>query len=121
MKDYVCKRLFGNPWEVMIHMKQETALPPVDFSQQEPFIRQMKEKNDIFAHALLTMLPISAVSFAVYLIRGYVKLEVSLIYLILPAALGGLLGAYLLKKIKFKIVRLLFIGLVIYSGFTMIF
>lgn len=83
--------------------------------------RQHTEKNDIFAHALLTMLPISAVSFAVYLIRGYVKLEVSLIYLILPAALGGLLGAYLLKKIKFKIVRLLFIGLVIYSGFTMIF
>ena len=82
---------------------------------------QHAEKNDVFAHALLTMLPISAVSFATYLLRGYVKLEVSLVYLILPAALGGFLGAYLLKKIKFKIVRLLFIALVIYSGFTMIF
>lgn len=82
---------------------------------------QDTEKNDIFAHALLTMLPISAVSFTVYLLRGYVKLDMSLVYLILPSALGGLLGAYLLKRIKFKIVRLLFVGLVIYSGFTMLF
>ena len=82
---------------------------------------QHAEKNDVFAHALLTMLPISAVSFTVYLLRGYVKLDMSLVYLILPAALGGLLGAYLLKRIKFKIVRLLFVGLVIYSGFTMLF
>ena len=79
------------------------------------------EKNDIFAHALLTMLPVSAVSFVVYIIRGYVSLDVSLAYLIAPAILGGVSGAYLLKKINFKIVKLLFTALVIYSGFAMLF
>ena len=79
------------------------------------------EKNDVFAHALLTMLPISVLSFVIYLLRGYVKLDVSLIYLVLPAALGGILGAFLLKRIKFNLVKLLFIALVIYSGVTMLF
>lgn len=79
------------------------------------------EKNDIFAHALLTMLPVSAVSFVVYIIRGYVSLDASLAYLIVPAILGGVSGAYLLKKINFKIVKLLFTALVIYSGFAMLF
>ena len=82
---------------------------------------QETEKNDIFAHALLTMLPISAVSFVIYIIQGYVSLEASLAYLIIPAILGGVCGAYLLKKINFRIVKLLFTALVIYSGFTMLF
>ena len=79
------------------------------------------DKNSIFANALITMLPISIVSFIIYFLRGYVALEVNLAYLIAPAILGGIGGAFLLKKINFKIVKILFTALVIYSGFTMLF
>ena len=78
-------------------------------------------KNSIFANALITMLPISAVSFVIYLARGYVKISPDLIYLIIPAAAGGIIGSLLLKRIKFKFVKLFFCAIVIYSGITMLF
>ena len=79
------------------------------------------DKNDVFAHALLTMLPVSLVSFIIYACRGYLSVDSSLFYLALPAIVGGAGGAYLLTKIKFKVVRFIFIGLVIYSGLSMLF
>ena len=78
-------------------------------------------KNSIFANALITMLPISAVSFAIYLARGYVELNWDLVYLTFPALIGGVIGSLLLKKVKFKFVKLFFCAIVIYSGITMLF
>ena len=79
------------------------------------------DQNSIFANALITMLPISAVSFGVYLARGYVKLDTGLLYLVAPAVIGGLMGSFLLKKLKFKFIKLGFCALVIYSGASMLF
>lgn len=78
------------------------------------------DKNSIFANALITMIPISLLSFAIYLARGYVKLEWDLFYLTLPALIGGALGALLLKKINFKLTKLIFCAVVIWSGVSML-
>jgi len=66
------------------------------------------------------MLPISAISAAMYGMRGAVDLR-ELDILILPAIAGGLIGALVLDKINTKWLRLLFAAIIIYSGLTMLF
>lgn len=78
------------------------------------------DKNRIFSAALLTMLPISAISLAIYLSRDYLPSDPKLLWLTIPAALGGACGAILLKKVRFGLIRLLFTAVVIYSGISML-
>ena len=66
------------------------------------------------------MLPISMVSLILYLKRGYITFENGLFSLFPSAIIGGLLGAFLLTKLKLKTVKLLFSILVTISGFLMI-
>ena len=80
-----------------------------------------KKENGVFANAVATMLPISVVSLIFYLVKGYIKIDTSLLSLFPSALLGGILGAFLLTKIKFKIVKIIFSVLVIVSGISMIF
>ena len=80
-----------------------------------------EDKNEIFSNAVATMLPISIFSFLLYLARGYFPLDASMLSLLPAAALGGALGAYLLTKLKFKLVKVAFAILVIISGISMIF
>lgn len=79
-----------------------------------------ENKNDIFANAVATILPISVLSLVLYIANGYIRLNSDFYSLLLPALIGGTLGAYLLTKIKFKIVKVLFAVLVIISGVSMI-
>ena len=79
-----------------------------------------KSKNEVFANAVATMLPISMVSLILYLKRGYITFENGLFSLFPSALIGGLLGALLLTKLKLKTVKLLFSILVTISGFFMI-
>ena len=79
-----------------------------------------KSKNEVFANAVATMLPISMVSLILYLKRGYITFENGLFSLFPSALIGGLLGALLLTKLKLKTVKLLFSILVTISGFLMI-
>ena len=78
------------------------------------------EKNKIFANALATMLPISVLSLVLYITKGHLKLTDRLIYLIPSAIVGGILGAFLLTKLKFRFVKIIFAILVIVSGFSML-
>ena len=80
-----------------------------------------ENKNDIFANAVATMLPVSIFSFAAYLIKGYFPLDSSILSLLPAAIIGGVVGAILLTKIKFKILKIVFSILVIISGIMMIF
>lgn len=80
-----------------------------------------KKENGVFANAVATMLPISIVSFIFYLARGYIKLDHSLLSLLPSAAIGGVLGAFLLTRLNFKTVKTVFSVLVIVSGFMMVF
>ncbi len=75
--------------------------------------------NDIFANAVATMLPICAVSLIIYLKRGYATGTYAV--KMLPTAIaGGAIGAYLLTRLKFKIIKTVFALLVTVSGAMMI-
>lgn len=81
----------------------------------------IKDRNVIFANALVTMLPISLVSSIIYFAKGHIALDGSMAYFMIPALLGGACGALLLKKLSFKTVKILFTAIVIYSGASMLF
>lgn len=65
-----------------------------------PLLRlfELADDRELFASAVAVMLPISLVSFAVYLLNGAVNLGQALPYCIGGLA-GGLLGGLLYKKI----------------------
>ena len=77
------------------------------------------DKRDVFANAIATMLPITAVSVISYASRGTLKTEGAAVY-IFPAVIGGLCGAWLLSKLRFETVRKLFSFIVILSGIVML-
>lgn len=73
------------------------------------------DPKDAFANTVAAILPMSAVSAVGYIQRGILPLEKILIYII-PAVCGGLLGAYLLDKLKIQWIKKAFALLVIYAG-----
>lgn len=79
-----------------------------------------KRGNGVFVNAVATMLPLSALSFTVYLLKGYIQPDTSFITLIPTALIGGFLGAFLLTKLHLKIVKTIFSILVIICGTMMI-
>lgn len=82
---------------------------------------KQKEENGVFANAVATMLPVSVFSFSLYCFKGIFKPDIAFFSLLPQALIGGVLGAFLLTKIKFKWVKIIFSALVIVSGFMMIF
>ena len=75
--------------------------------------------KDILATVVACVIPMSVISAAVYMING--KIICSQLPVYLPAALiGGLTGAFLLDKLKFKIIKKIFAALIIYAGIRMI-
>ena len=79
-----------------------------------------KKENGVFANAVATMLPISIISIFGYLSKGYVTLNKDLLSILPSAFAGGILGAFLLSKLKLKTVKTVFAILVTFSGFLMI-
>ena len=81
---------------------------------------RLSDRRDAFANALAIMLPISAISAAVYAMRGAIDSR-ELDILIIPAIAGGLIGALVLDKINVTWLRLIFAVIIVYSGLTMLF
>ena len=81
---------------------------------------EKKSENGVFANAVATMLPISAASLFLYLFKGYIYFNNTLLSLLPSALIGGILGAFLLTKLKLKIVKLIFSILITVSGLMMI-
>ena len=73
----------------------------------------------VFANALATMLPISAVSAVTYALRGNLSISGASSYVV-PAVLGGLFGAWLLDHLHGGTLRLIFSILMILSGILII-
>ena len=67
------------------------------------------------------MLPVSAVSALRYRLAGVDPLPRSLLPLLLPAAAGGLLGAFLLERTSPHRLRRLFAAVILVSGIRMLF
>ncbi len=76
-------------------------------------------ERDVFANALAVMLPVSLVSVFSYILSGRMPSESLSVYVI-PAAVGGLIGALILDKIKLTLIKKLFALIVVWSGVYMI-
>lgn len=78
------------------------------------------ERKLAHANAVAVIFPITLVSAINYLLRGYVNLEQSLIYL--PSGiLGAFVGTYIMKKISPKSIKKIFALFMIWAGWRMIF
>ncbi len=77
------------------------------------------DPKDSFATAIASILPMSVVSAGFYLKGGSFALSDVLIY-ILPAVVGGIMGALLLCRIKADLLKKVFACLVIYAGVSLI-
>ena len=78
------------------------------------------ERRDILATALTVMLPVSAISCVFYWLGGVRPEPTLLLLLILPAAVGGYLGAKLLGKLSDRFLKKLFAALVVVAGIRML-
>lgn len=76
------------------------------------------DARDVFAGAICVILPFTVFSAACYLYARNEILGESIGYL-LPAALGGLAGGFLLGKLKLRITKKIFAALLILSGALM--
>ena len=78
------------------------------------------EKKKVFAQTVLITASFALVSAVIYQLKGNLPFESALRY-VAPSALGGALGAYLLAKLKLKLVKRFFALTVILGGLIMIF
>ena len=81
--------------------------------------KRLQRKNDAFCIALCVMLPISALSFFIYALRGHISTDGFGIF-ILPAIAGGILGGFLLGHLGSSLVKKLFAALMVISGILLI-
>lgn len=98
-----------------------TLLPLLPFPTGLGLSRQgLTDSRDLLVTSLCVMLPVTALSATLYWMGGK-STDLNLAPLILiPAALGGLLGGYLLGKIPRNLLKKLFGLLVAVSGIRML-
>lgn len=77
------------------------------------------DSRDVFATSVAAVLPISAVSTVMYLIRTDVSLTAMKPY-VLPALVGGALGALLLDRLQTFWIKKIFALLIIWSGVSLV-
>lgn len=77
------------------------------------------QRRDVFANALLLMLPLSAISAVNYSLRGLADSR-ELGILVLPAVAGGLCGALILDRINADWLKFIFSCIILYSGISML-
>ena len=80
---------------------------------------QNADSRDVYANVIAVVLPLSAVSLILYLVRGMVE-SVGFGMYVVPAIIGGVLGGLLLQRINTTLLKKAFAILVIYSGVSMI-
>jgi uncharacterized membrane protein YfcA len=76
------------------------------------------DKKECHATSIFTILPLSIISSAVYMIRGDVKINDALIFIPF-GIIGAIIGAKFLKKIKITYLRFAFALILLYSGVRM--
>ena len=75
--------------------------------------------KDVFANVVAAMLPMTAVSAVIYALRGNLDLKQSAPFL-LPAVIGGVIGALLLGRVNTVGLKKIFAALVVFSGLRLI-
>ncbi len=75
--------------------------------------------KDVYATSLLAMLPVSLLSVTRYAARGHLDASAFTPYL-LPAIAGGLLGGWVLDRVRLPFLKRLFAVLLLISGARML-
>ncbi len=78
------------------------------------------ESKDVFATAVASILPLSLVSTVIYMISGSADGVSGVYRYLIPAVIGGAVGAFFLDKIKSKALKRLFAVLVMWAGLSMV-
>lgn len=77
------------------------------------------DTKERFSTAVASVLPMSAVSAVMYIKSGSLSLA-GQARLLIPGALGGLFGAFIMDKISPKALKLIFSALMVFAGVRMI-
>ena len=87
-----------------------------------PLLQYVLKIDDKKSHAtaVFVILPISPISGIVYVIKGAIDWSIFLPVAI-GSVVGGIVGTFLLKKMKSEVVNLLFWGVMIASGLWIVF
>jgi len=75
--------------------------------------------KNVFAKTLFTVFPMSFAALTVYIRNSNVDLSL-ILRVMLPAVIGGVVGAYLMDRINKRALNFVFSCLVIYSGIAML-
>ncbi len=94
--------------------------PPAVLYPPHRLLGDFHARRDILATAMAVMLPVSAVSWMFYWAGGIRPSPALLLWLSLPAAAGGLLGAKLLGRLPDRLLKRIFAAVVIIAGLRMI-
>lgn len=78
------------------------------------------DKKKVFAQTALITASFAFVSAVIYQMKGNLPFEAAFRY-VLPAAIGGGIGAYLLAKLKLNFIKRIFALTVMLGGLIMIF
>ena len=81
-------------------------------------VAKFKQKN-AQATALLIILPLTVVSAVVYLVKGFVKWDLTL-WASIGVFVGGIVGALLLSKIKGNAAKIIFALVLVAGGIRML-
>lgn len=87
---------------------------------QKKFKNEISDEKSIYAVNIAAVVAMSAVSAVIYAFNGKLQLKEAVLY-ILPAAAGGLCGAFLLQKIKTSYLNKILAAVTIYAGVRMFF
>ena len=114
----VVNGFIGTGGGIILYFTLKLLRKPDQPDQSNPDAADGKMK-DILATVVACVIPVSAVSAVVYMLRGNIIYSALAVYV--PAAfIGGLVGALLLEKLKFRIVKKIFAALIIYAGVRML-
>ncbi len=115
----LCNGLLGAAGGILLVLFLPHMPLPASLMGRGP-VTTLEDRRDVLATSMAVMLPVSAVSLVTYFLGGIrPSLGISAAIL-LPAALGGVLGARLLVRLPAAFLRRLFALLVLIAGLRMI-
>jgi uncharacterized membrane protein YfcA len=82
-------------------------------------LNKRQDGKDVFANVLIVTAFLSVISLFVYYMKGSFEVTNSGLVYALSAALGGLLGAFMLDRFNTGVVKKIFVCLVIFAGLNM--
>ena len=112
--------LLGAAGGILLVAALPRLTPPAALYPPAVKLGQYHERRDVLATAMTVMLPVSGVSGVFYWLNGIRTSPTLLLLLILPAAMGGLLGAKLLGRLPDRVLKKIFAALVVFAGARML-